>query len=495
MSGTKDFDRLLLPRWLNSSSAILSMGGSIGATLPKRGADQFRYLSLERDWQRAGGLYNAIDFISAASIYGDWSNPLAIQAAKFVLNESSSGAIQKDIAQSFLRGDCVVVPDVSLDEEENVYRAIGKLRKYLSDNSMDPLAWLDLSYYYALSFQTESSLRSMQVAAELAKKSAFVVKSAARAFLHFGDRSKSLEVLRRSFEETGDLSIAVSEVAIAQQSGSLSKYEDRIFKAFRASPNRLRKSSVWSEIGATVATKESLSGSHKKAKKSAVSVVDSISNENVLAQLEWLASRENFRIGNKPVFYGDFEADAISAYNEGRLDIAARHCVDWARFQPFSSAPGMHGSYVASVALADFELAEKLSSYAYRFSSDEFLSINNYAFSLAANDKSIKALEILSELNIDDLETKDFFTFAATSGFILFKLGEIESARASYGKALEGFKKSKFKKSYAIAAHFWMMVDEKARSESLMDEVKRIAKDENIIELKYYYNNSGGGLG
>jgi len=396
---------------------------------------------------------------------------------------------QREIAEVFLHGDCVVIPDVGLQGEEDIREAIARLRKHISNNTMDALAWLDLSYYYALSSQQESSLRSILVAAELAPKAPFIVRSAARAFLHYGKPEQALKMLRRSFNSTGDMSFAVSEIAIAKQTKLKSRFEDRVFKIFKSPSSRILKSSVWSEIGATVATNESFSGAHKKAKKSALSVVDKISNENVLAQLEWLSSRENFSIPRKPFLYGDFEADAISAYNEGRLDVAARLCVDWARFQPFSSAPGMHGSYVASVALGDFELAEKLSSYAFRFSYDEFLSINNYAFSLAANSKPFEAMNVLSKVKVNRLDYKDQLTFFATTGYILFKLNECEAARIQYRKALAGFEKARFRKSYAIAAHFWMTLDEEARSKGLFEKVNEIVKDENIQELKYYYAN------
>lgn len=490
MSGTKDFDRLLLPRWLNSNSAAVSLGNrQHHPTLPQNSERQFHYLCLEREWQRSLEIYHAVDFVSSAVMYGDWFNPAAVQAAKYIVQSERAGSSQISMAESFLRADCIELPDILVNDEEEADKAVRRIRAHLSKNSMDALAWLDISYYYAILSQTDASLKAMLVASELASKTPFIVRSAARAFLHFGDEAKSLELLRRSCQETGDLSFAVSEVVIAQQCKVGSRFEDKIFKNFKSPSGRLRRSPVWSEIGVTIATKESLWGAHKKAKKSLSSVVRHISSENVLAQVEWLSARENFPVQNKPEFYGDYEADAISAYNQGKMDVAVKHCVNWARFQPFSSAPGMHGSYVASVALADFELAERLSSYAHRFSKDEFLSINNYAFSLAANDKVDKAFHVISETNPEVLDVKDRLTYMATLGFLQYKTGDFEGGRESYIKALAGFKEGKFKKSYAIAAHFWMMVDKAARSKELMDEILEIAKNENIVELSYYYRD------
>lgn len=490
MSSTRTFERRLLPRWLNSQSAsYVGLSGSAEIPLASD-RSQFQHIAAEREWIRDGSLFSAIDLVSSSLIYSDWDNFHSKSAAKYILDSDISSSSARELAQCYLNGATFCLAYGGDETNEEIKALIARLRNSVRSTPIDPISWLDLAYCYAFTGNSFRSIRAMKAAVSLAPHSILIARSAARAFSHYGLVDDAVSVLRRAYSSTGKLEFMISEAAISMQYGASSRAQSSLMKIYKREGVQGVGLGLRAELGALIATVESFSGAHKRSRKIASSVQRYVSDENVLAQMEWLSKEERFDLEYRPELPADFEADAIAAYTKGRYREAVNACSSWLRYQPFSAAPSVHGSYIASVALADFSMAEMLSKIGYLFSSDEFMAVNNYAFSLAANGDPVSATNVLSSLTLDGIDKKDRNTLLATSAFIAYKLGNIDEGRQLYSKALSQFERDKSRKSFAIAAHFWSMVDPSVRDRGILDKALAIAKGENMQELLFYYKSN-----
>lgn len=486
MSSTRRYKRQLVPRWFNSQTAAES--GLVGSSSESiESADnQFRYIVAERDWDRKKDVSSAVELVSSAIMFSDWSSKKAVDAAGMILESASSSSSAREISDIFLRGSELSPSSISFSSVSNYQLMVSLLRRSIDKNPFDPLSWMDMAFCHAYLSNEDKAIKSLRVAASLAPSSVLIVRTAARALLHYGRNDEAIRLLRNSYAHTGRVEFAVSEAAIASRLNEGSKLLSVISKKYRSGFHSMSKGKVWSEIGSVLATMESESGAHRKSRKIASSVQHLIADENVLAQMEWLSQEEKFELNFRPDLPADFEADALASFNSGNFVDAVDHCKLWAAYQPFSSAPSVHGSYVASLALADFEVAESLAAIGYQFSRSEFMACNNYAFSLAANGKVDRAIEVICGIDKSNLDRKDLLTLAATNGFIAYKAGDVQSGRALYKSAMQGFKADKNQKSLVVASHFWLQVDIDAPVDK--KKMLSIAKSEGLKELLYFYD-------
>ena len=283
---------------------------------------------------------------------------------------------------------------------------------------------MDLALSYVAVGLHAKAARAVRVALDLAPASRFVLRAAARFFVHRDDFEQAHDVLRRAPSVFDDPWLLAGEIAVASTADRTS----RLIKPGRA----MLKSGDFSsnhlaELASAIATIDLAAGKSKSAKKFFErSLVDP--TENSVAQGEW-ASRRIGGIYVDEVNLGrpfTFEARAHKYESEGKWKNAIDESHSWLRDQPFSSRPALLGSYLASAIAEDYETAVIFAKAGLKANRNEFMLLNNLAFAEAQLNKVSDASKTLRAAENLRSDQTDETIFTATSGLVAYRAGDPE---------------------------------------------------------------------
>lgn len=215
---------------------------------------------------------------------------------------------------------------------------IRRARKLLLIDYRNPVLLMDVARELTAKRRPDKAERYVQTALALAPRSRFVLRSAARFFLHIDDEVRAHDLLRNSPLFETDPWIRASEIAVAtvrNRTSTIAKQTLRgLLDAKAKPPNRCT-----TELASAVATIEYKAGSNKHAKllfkQSLVAP-----NDNSLAQAEWAAARLGLVVDPTSLQIPfSFEANANNAYRHLQIDTAIKSAQEWAHDEPFASRP------------------------------------------------------------------------------------------------------------------------------------------------------------
>lgn len=150
-----------------------------------------------------------------------------------------------------------------------------------------------------------------------------------------------------------------------------------------------------------------------------------------------------------------YEAEAQLLYNESKYQESFEAMKKWLRYQPFSSRPALQGSFIASLALEDFEEAVNIARIGLLSSPHEFMLQNNLAFSLLSQNKIDEAEQIFNRVNASLLSKEEMAVYNATKGALAFRKGFLDEGRTLYKNAIRQFEEEKNIGSKIMAMYFW----------------------------------------
>ncbi|MBU1702310.1 MAG: hypothetical protein KJ970_09695 [Candidatus Eisenbacteria bacterium] len=436
-----DTNRQILPRWypFGIASQLGDLEPVAERETPKISSPMAFAVKAE-EWRQKRTLAHALDVVGTALVSGAFHDHDGREAAGFVsASAESEHSLGRQIAESYLRGGRTPTPSqVDLPFEELANRAtIAHLRALTRRFPRSPIVWADLAYRYALAGEKSKSVRSMDIAVFLAPDNRFILRSAARCFLHLDQADKSLYYLRRSPLSRRDPWLISPEVAISESLGRSS----RLIRAGRTIIGDANLS-PWAinELVATLSTLEARHGSARKAKKLIPQALQD-PNENTVAQIEWLGVALRQEVARpSQIVVATYEADARRSLRAGEFEQALGYAKGWCRFQPFASRPVILASYIAAVCLQDDEEALAILERAEATAPDSFLIKNNHAFSLASLNRVADAAKVQQSIDQASLRARERSTFAATRGLIEFRKGDLQEGRRLYAKAISDLK-------------------------------------------------------
>ncbi len=427
------------------------------------------YKVKEHEWLLNKQLPYAIDFVGTALVSNDYSNSNAIEASEFILKNSKNVSnLVKQLAEKFLQLPDAT-PDFNLSNQKTFREKISSSKKYIHKYHQNAIVWADMAFYYTVLGQNEKANHCINIALNLAPENRFILRAAARFYSHIKNPEKALFFLRATELTKYDSWLLASEISIAKAfdlGTSNIKIAKNMLKSSNETPRDL------AELFGTIGTVEAMNGKNKKAKKLFRSaLIDP--NENTFAQAEWISRSIGFDIDINRKIEAAFEAISRYFYKNKKYDKSLKAALNWLRYQPFSSYPIQHATYVAGVCLNDFQ--EVLNIVENEVSPSklkkDFIIKNNYIFSLASLDKIKEAEEQLNSLNFGSLTEKDQATYYATKGLIEFRKGQVNEGRKLYEEAIERFGKLTNERSITIAKYY--LAREEKRSGN---EIKEISK-------------------
>jgi tetratricopeptide (TPR) repeat protein len=148
-------------------------------------------------------------------------------------------------------------------------------------------------------------------------------------------------------------------------------------------------------------------------------------------------------------------------YQSGEWTKAIKYTKEWLADQPFSSRPAIHASYIAMVALQDYEESAAIALQGLRANPQEFLLINNRAAALALMDKPDAARKLFATARTDKLDKTGMVVWHATSGLIAFRSSHVDAGRRLYEQAIKQAEAMKSDRLVVMATLFYSMEESK----------------------------------
>ena len=452
--------RNVIPRWRDFATT-LDLGELNTATSTREQVTQkltHSLVNLEEDWNQNRSLSFAGDLISAA-IHSK-STALVLEAAEFVLDtqrESKPDDPLTKLALRALNETSVAAPNQVvqvLDEDQHLASRIADYRRQLASWPRDAILWVDLALLYARKGILNKAEKAMTVALNLEPANRFVLRSAARFFIHLNELDRAHSLLRRSSTAKTDPWIVAAEIATAT---SIRRFSYSIDAGIRLLASSSFDPKDLSELATAVATLQLRDGSTSKAKKYARQGLIK-PNENSLAQAKWLAQeiRGLFIRTSVTDFHvqRSFEASAWEAYANGQWNTAVAEGVSWLRDQPFSSRPAIISTHMAGALLEDYDAAERLAKMGLTANPNDAKLRMLLAFMYGSTGRTKEAGEQLS-IAKPTLSDLDQITYLGNLGLIAFRDLDVIKGRSLYSQAAELAKEKNESVYVAAALTYW----------------------------------------
>lgn len=327
-------------------------------------------------------------------------------------------------------------------------------RSLLAIDYRNPVLLMDTARELAALRQDKAALRYVRAAVALAPKSRFVVRSAARYYLHIGEHEIAHDLLRRSPLIGSDPWVQASEVAVATVRGKTSTLAKQTIRNLSEAK---KVGAEMSELASAVGTVELLSGSSKKA-KALFKLVLGQPNDNSLAQAEWAATRLNLvvdhRVLQTPM---SFEANSHNAYRRQEIVAAIEHAVLWAKDEPFASRPMGAQCYLLSLE-GRYAEALEAAKVAHELDGQDLGQALNLLFSkIQAGDLDDAMDELIRLGKHPDL--KRYAThYLANGGALAYAIGDFEQGRLLYERAIRSARARSEPYSESLARAFFARI-------------------------------------
>lgn len=313
---------------------------------------------------------------------------------------------------------------------------LARARQLVHGYPRHSLAWSDLARLYAVLGQDEKAQRAFDIALSLAPSSRFLLRTVARYHVHLDRKDRALRLLRDADATRFDPWLMSAEVAVSQSAGVASKFASRAFKELERGNWSPRSTSELRGSLATLLLSDGVAGKARQAFRE--SLVDP--TENAVAQAQWATDKTSGLVvpANVLNIPQNFETHALRSQSLGQWQNAVDACWDWANYEPTSSRPMSHGSYVSALAFLDGQMTLKFAERGLEIDPDSAVFMNNKAVGLARMMRLDEAAETLQGALVKKTKSRgQHIFFLATMGLIFFRGGDPESGRQFYERAIE----------------------------------------------------------
>jgi Tfp pilus assembly protein PilF len=428
-------DRRVIPRWRSFRATADLKELSLAGGVPAQSFQDVGVADRLAEFASSPGIWVAADLVGVGLMLGRGQDVRA--AAEAVLREPASPPGALALARAVLglggdRGARRVAEAESKDTDRSAQ--IRRLRRGLAGDPRNAVAWTELALTYTIAGQLGKGRAAILTALKAAPHNRYVLRSAARFFVHCGELDLARELLYGSDLWRRDPWLMAAEIAIASAAGRSSA----LIKTGRRSISSGNHSSFEiSELASALATVEMLNGSGRSARKLFSKSLEA-PTENSVAQAEW-ASEKLAGFDVRPSKYAIpllHEAIATERFRMGQWEASLEHALKWMGDQPFSSRPAILASFVAASLLEDFDLAADAARRGLAANPGDVRLMNNLAFALASKGRVDDAEKLLRDARKQGLSGDSRITVAATEGLVFFRRGQPEAGRARYLEAI-----------------------------------------------------------
>lgn len=467
----EDKDRKVIPRW--RSFLATSKLGELNPAHRLQGTDFVSSELLESklaSWRESRSAAAATEALACGLVTGHVDR--VTEVAEFLLGFDEvvwtvAQVIAAKVVESEGSPDSIVEINEGHDEKQD-HRVIRELKHRLHSSPKNSFLWTDLSLAYTNLGQSRKAERAMRAALAASAPTRFVLRAAARLYVHQDDLQRALDLFRRSEIVEKDPWLLSAEIAVASAAETGPKYLKRGRSVLA---NRNFPDSHLSELASALGTLELIGGNDKRARKLIrQSLVEP--TENVVAQAGWTARRTSgIEIGESllasvPLSY---EARAWEAMRAGNWEATAIESKGWLADQPFSCRPASLGSYVNIVCAPNYPSAIFLAERGLVANPQDFTLRNNYVVAQALAGDIDRARKSWSSVDRAALSEEEKVVWLATTGLLLYRHGESEAGRVAYFEALQVADTAANEKRRVLAHLFFALEEVRGRAQGWKD--------------------------
>ena len=320
-------------------------------------------------------------------------------------------------------------------------------KRKLSLEPKDAVTWTEQAISYISLGHREKALQCINIATDLEKDMAYVLRNASRIHSICGDNNRAIYLLKRSQYYKYDPQILSAEIAFSELVERKTRgidYGRRIIENSHFTPHEM------SELTSAIATVEYFNGDHKKSEelfdKSLIDPTD-----NSFAQSLWYKQSP---IEDKRLDYYA-QSNEIQAHRyskEGDFTKSLKYSKDWQTDEPFSRRPYQLSSHLVGGIFDNNLKAAEISLEAYnkqkqvksRLDQKEDFGLRNdiayYLLKAGRTREAMKYLQPILKLRPERRTRERYEYFClATIGLFLYKVGENELGKQFYKKAIKYF--------------------------------------------------------
>lgn len=475
----EDKDRNVIPRWRDFLTTLV-LGELLPSRYSPRVADEPATALVDQlsAWQEHGSTSFAADLVGSALVL-NISNSEIRRAAKHLLSPTANAPhLAKDLANQLLspEREPQFLPPEELssstfdDLQVQSRHQIRTLRRRLLEEPRNSILLTDLSRQYTISGLREKAKKAMIRAVEFGSENRFVLRSAARLYIHLEEPDRAHFILRRAQATREDPWLMAAEIAVAAAASKNStnvKSALRVLEGGRYAPFEI------SELASAVATVEMANANNKAARKLFRRALES-PTENTVAQVEWASRRAlpNFEVKLKNAPPRLYEAKAWDLFNKGDWGNSFDQSMKWLHDQSFSVHPVLLSGYLASTVFEDFDLSTRILKFGLISNPKDYTLFSNLAFSLASADRVEEAREAFNQIDHGALDEGWKIVVKATEGLLRFREGFPDEGRLFYSQAIDMAESHPDKGLKARAAIYLAREEIRARSPLAVEAVE-----------------------
>ena len=477
IAALQPFKRTIVPRWRNSTVAattgeLAPLQVRPASTLP---ADE-ELLRLIEEWQAHRSVAFASDLLAAGLVLDSVDREEVVDAGNYVISLGTQVPSAVTRLAKSVRGsldDYYELSDTTGQYEivEHSRQAIRDQKHSLRVQPRNSMAWVDIARHYATLGENRKALSSMERASILDPDNRFVLRSAARLYIHLEDFERGYDVLRRSPAVRVDPWLRAAEIAIAglmDKMPSRLGHTRRVLRASKLAPLHV------SELATAVATFELNAGSTRSARYLFNLGLED-PTENAVAQANWASGHvsgisllpNHFRLPRT------YEARAIHHFEKLELAECLSECLNWLMDEPFSLRPVEIGTFAAIVGFEDYQNAIRLAKWGLQSHSDSFTLRNNLTIALAELGSLDEAKAEFGRINSESLGRNAEMYWLATRGLLAFRELAYEEGRRLYQQAVDSAAHESDKLTKVMALLHWALEEIRASEYERADDIHR----------------------
>lgn len=428
---TNTKERRVVPRWrlFHTAIAVRELG-TPKETLPDELLQELD--GRRREWQLDPSIMTASDLVHTAALAGKLDS--VADAVQCILNTPSVPDLVK---QSTRLSEDGYVDKRLVDVSIKAKVKIAYLKRALHKWPRNAIVWTQLALLYCQLGVEEKAKRCIRIATSLASSNRYVLRSAARFFVHIDDAEQGRDLLRNTARTKYDPWLLAAEISASQvmrRTSTLLKVGSNLLERREFTP------SDTTELAASLGTEELDKGSIRKAKK-LFGQGARAPNDNVRAHLQWVESNHSDASPSTNLEFSEESDNEARAFGYERMEdwnSAVESAWAWGGDEPFSERPFVFGSHLAIEMLGNADLAQKFASKGIEANRQDSSLLNNYAVALAIQGDLEKASGCLKMAKRHSRRSpSDKLVFSATEGLLEYRSGNIQKARELYLDAMK----------------------------------------------------------
>ena len=479
--------RVLLPRWrLFRHSKNFDELNQENSRLPTVD-ERIDHINAVEEWRSNNSIENAVELCASAVVNGCFDD--AKESASFILDAQPQSKSIIAMAKKVLNPD----QEFENTELDNLQARIANVRKKTHRSPANPILWTDMALLYSSMGQNDKAERAIKNALILASNNRFVVRCAARFFMHVNKKVEAHHIVKNYRFLKQDPWVLATELAISFKRKRTSKY----LKLSKTVIEKNRASEFHSsELASALGLVELSYGSNRKAVRLFRHSLRAPA-DNSIAQAQWVENEHKLGISLDTDITdkdGAHEAQFYQFYGAGEWRNAMKSADKWADYEPYSTRSFGLMSYVALVCQDDFENCIKHCDQGVKRKTESFIFLNNATVAYAQMGKIQQAEEkfkLIKTRNIKEIEKQ---VYLATAGMLAFRNNDIDGGRELYEKAIQRirFGKHKNKKGENLARLFWAreeIIAKTDRSYNFFHKTKAKMKNEKSKDILAFTEN------